>query len=92
MKYFMSVFDPNKAPIYPYKLIFWMDRVTADYFYHKYLEGEHSDYIEKCFLEGRKFIRDSGEVTIWGENISDKALFKRKLRGQIMKKKMPIRI
>ena len=88
----MSVFDPDVAKNHPYRLTFWMDRVTADYYYHKYLAGEHESYIEKCFLAGKKFIRDSGEVTIWGEKISDKDLFKRKLRGQIMKKEMPKRI
>lgn len=75
MKYFMSV---NR------RRIFLMTRVTAEHYYHEYCSQFSYVEIQKRFKAGKTIESPhNGFIHIWGENISDTEVFKRRLQGLV---------
>lgn len=82
MKYFMSVYSPNRNA----RRVFLMNSISAEYYYGDYLKKFSDIHKARCFEEGTE-IRSTNNDTIfiWGESISDSEVFKRRLMGSVDK-------
>lgn len=79
MKYFMSVFSPSRNA----RRVFLMSRVSAEYYYGDYLRKFGRAHIYRCLETGARTVCPHNDVHIWGEDISDSELFKRRLNGSV---------
>ena len=82
MKYFMSMYSPSREG----RRVFLMTRVSAEYYYRDYLQKFSDVHKARCFEEGSEIRSPNNDsLFIWGENISDKEIFKRRLMGSVDK-------
>lgn len=82
MKYFMSVYSPSREG----RRVFLMSSVSAEYYYGDWLNKFSDVHKARCFEEGTE-VRSTNNDTIfiWGENINDGEIFKRRLAGTVDK-------
>ena len=91
MKYFISTFDMENAPIPPHRITYLLDDDVAKEYYEKYLFGDDCVVLyteagtDRAFKDGKKFIRESGAITVWGEDVTRKEIFQRRLNGTLEK-------
>lgn len=82
MKYFMSVNSPSREC----RRVFEMGRVSAEYYYGDFLSKFSHVHRTRSLKEGAEVRSpNSSSAIIWGENISDSELFKRRLSGALDK-------
>lgn len=81
MKYFMSVYSPSRQT----RRVFLMNQDTAEYYYNDYLNKFGHAHKQKCLENGTRTDSPYSDTYIWGEDISDSELFKRRLSGFVDK-------
>lgn len=81
MKYFMSVHSPSHQG----RRVFLMNEESAKHYYNDYLRKYGHDHKLMCFTNGVRIESPHNNIHIWGENISDRELFKRRLNGSLDK-------
>lgn len=85
MKYFMSVYSPSRVG----RRIFLMTSISAEHYYGEYLKKFSDVHKARCFEEGTEIRSPNNDsLYIWGENISDSEIFKRRLAGSVDKESL----
>ncbi len=80
MRYFMSVFSPSREG----RRNFLMDEMLAKYYYDEY-SNKFSDVEKRRRFESGERIYSpyNNNIYIWGEEISDTEVFRRRLIGSV---------
>lgn len=80
MKYFMSVWSPSREGT----RIFVMHEDSAIHYYNEWLTKHSTVEITRKYTNGER-IRpsDARVIQIWGEDISDQEIFRRRLAGTV---------
>lgn len=86
MKYFMSIYSEARGC----DRYFEMTAESAEYYYRQYLYkgGDNEEQIQKHFHNGTHVHAPKGfahGIRIWGEEMSDKELFRLRIKGEIDK-------
>lgn len=79
MKYFMSIYSPSRNA----RRVFLMNNKSAKYYYNDYLRKFSHAHIQRCLENGASTVNYYNNIRIWGENISDCEIFKRRLIGSV---------
>lgn len=77
----MSVYSLGRET----RRVFLMNRVSAEYYYGQYLGKFSHAHIKRCLESGARTVSPYNDIHIWGENISDNEVFKRRLIGTVDK-------
>ncbi len=80
MKYFMSVYSPSRE----LRRVFLMSGVSAEYYYGQYLRKFSNLEIRRSLKTGAR-VHGENDIYIWGEDINDSEIFKRRLVGSVDK-------
>jgi hypothetical protein len=82
MKYFVSVYSPHRNA----RRVFLMNSESAKRLYGAYLRNFPEIHRTRCLKEGAEIRSpDNDSLFIWGENIGDSEIFKRRLNGSVDK-------